>query len=116
MHHYPKSPGDYMRDAAHLTLLEHGAYNRLLDIYYATEKPFPLDVRALARKAGARSRQEAMNSMTFSAVCSFARHHAVQRVSECIQTAAANLSRKNDPMKAQSITGTRPTLMKEGQI
>jgi len=38
---YPKFPGDYARDTAHLTMLEHGAYTLLLDYYYSTAKPLP---------------------------------------------------------------------------
>lgn len=41
--------GDYARDTAHLSLLEHGAYRVLLDSYYATEKPLPAEKAALYR-------------------------------------------------------------------
>lgn len=36
-------PGDYLRDTTRLTLIEHGAYLRLLMAYYAEEEPFPPD-------------------------------------------------------------------------
>lgn len=36
---YPRFTGDYSRKTSHLTMLEHGAYNLLLDHYYATGKP-----------------------------------------------------------------------------
>ena len=39
-------------------MLEHGAYRLLLDVYYTTEKPLPADLKAAARKAGARSKDE----------------------------------------------------------
>ena len=39
--------GDYARDTASLSLLEHGAYRVLLDTYYATEAPLPADKRQL---------------------------------------------------------------------
>lgn len=41
--------GDYMRDTAHLSLSEHGAYRVLLDTYYATEQPLPAEKTALYR-------------------------------------------------------------------
>lgn len=44
-------PGDYMRDTAHLSLMEHGAYVLLLLHYYATEKPLPNDNPTLFRIA-----------------------------------------------------------------
>ena len=36
---YPRYVGDYARKTKHLTMLEHGAFNLLLDEYYATGKP-----------------------------------------------------------------------------
>jgi len=33
---YPRDLGKYARDTKHLTMLEHGAYNLLLDFYYST--------------------------------------------------------------------------------
>ena len=41
MHYYMRNIGDYTKDTPHLTALEHGVYNLLLDYYYATEKPLP---------------------------------------------------------------------------
>ena len=49
MNWYPRYPGDYMRDTAHLSLTEHGAYNVLLDHYYATGGPLPDRHEALIR-------------------------------------------------------------------
>jgi uncharacterized protein YdaU (DUF1376 family) len=46
---YPRFPGDYIRDTAHLSLTEHGAYNVLLDHYYATGEPLPAEEPALMR-------------------------------------------------------------------
>jgi uncharacterized protein YdaU (DUF1376 family) len=46
---YAHYPGDYGRDTAHLSLVEHGAYRLLLDHYYATSAPLPADVVALYR-------------------------------------------------------------------
>jgi uncharacterized protein YdaU (DUF1376 family) len=45
MYYYQHHIGDYRRDTSHLTLLEHGIYRQLLDLYYMTEKP--LDANAL---------------------------------------------------------------------
>ena len=49
MNWYPRYPGDYMRDTAKLTLVEHGAYTVLLDEYYSTGEPLPFDDDALIR-------------------------------------------------------------------
>lgn len=56
MNYYERHLGDYARDTAHLSLLEHGVYTLLLDRYYATEGGIPADqVHRLAR---ARSEDE----------------------------------------------------------
>lgn len=41
MYYYTRHIGDYTRDTAHLTLLEHGVYARLLDVYYMREEGIP---------------------------------------------------------------------------
>ena len=43
MNYYKRHLGDYARDTGHLSALEHGVYNLLLDWYYVNEKPIPLD-------------------------------------------------------------------------
>ena len=45
-----------MRDTSHLSLLEHGVYTRLLDIYYTRESAIPAD--QAARLIGARTKEE----------------------------------------------------------
>ena len=50
MNWYEHHLGDYARDTAHLSMIEEGAYRRLLDRYYATEKPIPVtDVYRVTR-------------------------------------------------------------------
>ncbi len=58
MNYYKRHIGDYAAATRHLTMLEHGAYTLLLDTYYTTEAPLPADLKAAARKAGARSKDE----------------------------------------------------------
>ena len=55
MYYYKHHIGDYRRDTSHLTLLEHGIYRQLLDLYYITERP--LDANAL-RLINARTTEE----------------------------------------------------------
>ncbi len=50
--------GDYQRDTGHLTMTEDCAFRRLLDTYYATERPLPADVETLYRHAKASSKAE----------------------------------------------------------
>jgi uncharacterized protein YdaU (DUF1376 family) len=43
VNYYERHLGDYARDTAHLSMLEHGAYTLLMDRYYATEQGIPAD-------------------------------------------------------------------------
>ncbi len=56
MHYYKRHLGDYARKAGHLSMLEHGAYNLILDAYYDREVP-PTRAEAI-RFARARSAEE----------------------------------------------------------
>lgn len=56
MNYYERHIGDYIKDTAHLSLLEHGIYGRLLDIYYTLEGPIPAD--RVMRLVSARSDEE----------------------------------------------------------
>lgn len=56
MNHYTHHLGDYLKDAGHLSLLEHGVYRRLLDVYYIREAPLPAD--QVYRLVGARTDEE----------------------------------------------------------
>ena len=42
--------GDYITHTTHLSDAEDLAYRRLLDMYYMSEKPIPLDTQAVSRK------------------------------------------------------------------
>lgn len=58
MYHYQKNIGDYRSATMHLTLVEHGVYNQLLDWYYLDEAPLPADNRTLFRRLSARTEDE----------------------------------------------------------
>jgi uncharacterized protein YdaU (DUF1376 family) len=54
--YYERHLGDYLRETVHLSLLEHGVYTRLLDVYHQREAPIP-DAQS-ARLVGARTQEE----------------------------------------------------------
>ena len=58
MNFYPHHIGDYAKDTAHLSMVEDGAYRRLLDIYYTRERPLPGDPKAIYRLARAHTKVE----------------------------------------------------------
>ena len=49
MNFYKRFIGDYQRDTGHLSMIEHGAYALLLDHFYASEKPLPIEPQRLHR-------------------------------------------------------------------
>lgn len=56
MNHFRFHIGDYLKDTSHLSLLEHGVYLRLIQVYYTREEPLP--EAEVARLIGARSTDE----------------------------------------------------------
>lgn len=58
MNFFDKHIGDYIRDTVGLTMLEDGAYNRLIDQVYQTERALPLDKKEVYRMARATSAPE----------------------------------------------------------
>ncbi|HWU35448.1 MAG TPA: YdaU family protein [Methylovorus sp.] len=58
MNYYERHIGDFIKDTVSLSMLEDGAYNRLIDQAYQTEQPLPLDRREIYRLARATSSAE----------------------------------------------------------
>lgn len=58
MNYYEHHLGDYVRDTAHLSMLEDAAYRRLLDAYYIRERPLPCSLDECCKLARAYSDQE----------------------------------------------------------
>lgn len=59
MHYYQFNIGDYRRDTAHLSRVEHGIYRDLIDWYYLDEKPIPLETQLVIRRLRLGSKEEA---------------------------------------------------------
>lgn len=58
MNYYEHHLGDYVRDTAHLSMLEDAAYRRLLDAYYIREGALPSDLASCCKLARAQSKAE----------------------------------------------------------
>jgi uncharacterized protein YdaU (DUF1376 family) len=58
MHYYQHHIGDYRRDTAHLSLLEHGVYRQLLDWAYLDNEPIPKETETVYRRLSARTQDE----------------------------------------------------------
>lgn len=58
MNYYEHHIGDYAEATSHLTFNEDAAYSRLIRKYYASEKPLPVELKAVQRLIGARTKEE----------------------------------------------------------
>jgi uncharacterized protein YdaU (DUF1376 family) len=58
LNYYSHHIGDYRRDTAHLTLIEHGVYRQMLDQYYLDERPICANDAKLMRSLCARTADE----------------------------------------------------------
>jgi uncharacterized protein YdaU (DUF1376 family) len=58
LNYWQRHIGDYARDTAHLSMHEDGAYGRMLDLYYATERALPLERVKLYRLLRAVTKQD----------------------------------------------------------
>jgi len=64
---YAHHLGDYARNTRHLSMVEHGAYRLLIDLYYVREALLPLDEPALFRLVCARTDDEKLAVTTILA-------------------------------------------------
>jgi uncharacterized protein YdaU (DUF1376 family) len=58
INYYKRHIGDYLKATLKLTMLQDGAYNRLLDLYYSDENPLPLDKDEIYTTARCQSRYD----------------------------------------------------------
>lgn len=63
MNYYERHLGDYAKDTAHLSMLEHGAYSLLLDRYYATEQGIPEGQAHRVARARTKDEKQAVESV-----------------------------------------------------
>lgn len=60
MKYYPHHIGDFDHATRHLSRIERSIYRDMIDVYYDTEKPLPLDTSYLKRKIMATSEEESL--------------------------------------------------------
>lgn len=60
MHYYKFNIKDWTRDTAHLSVIEEGVYRRLLDHYYESEKPIPMETNMVVRRLRLSGHEDAL--------------------------------------------------------
>lgn len=63
MHYYKFNIKDWSRDTAHLTVEEEGVYRRLLDHYYESETPIPVETKPVIRRLRLGGHEEATSTI-----------------------------------------------------
>ncbi|MBC7621827.1 MAG: YdaU family protein [Aeromicrobium sp.] len=58
MNYYPHHIGDFRSGSIHMTRIERWIYRDMIEVYYDTEKPLPLNVNELCHIIGARSEDD----------------------------------------------------------
>jgi uncharacterized protein YdaU (DUF1376 family) len=115
MNYYERHLGDYAKDTAHLSMLEHGAFNLLLDRYYATEAGIPADQAHRIARARSRDDKKAVDDV----LCEFfelidgkwINHRAEQEILKAhtrIEAAKKNGGKGGRPPKRQTETQDKP--------
>lgn len=114
MHYYSHHVGDYHRDTAHLSILEHGVYRLLMDSYYSTERALPADVPILCRivRAVSKAEREAVANVAklFFIECDGAlKHNRIERELESYNTKIQQASEagRASAAKRQSVTNSQ---------
>jgi len=116
MHYYSHHVGDYHRDTAHLSIVEHGVYRLLMDSYYSTERALPADLSILCRivRAVSKLEREAVSSVSklfFAESGGMLRHNRIDRELEAygVKIQQASDAGKASAAKRNSVTnGQRP--------
>lgn len=102
MIYYKHYIGDYQTKTGHLSLAQDGAYRRLMDHYYSTEKPLPSSADSLYRICGALEKKE-REAVDFVCKAFFTEnagqlHH--QRIDEEVSIAQEKIANLKENAKA----------------
>jgi len=114
MHYYSHHVGDYHRDTAHLSIVEHGVYRLLMDSYYSTERALPADLSILCRivRAVSKLEREAVSSVAklfFTESDGLLKHNRIDRELEAygVKIQQASDAGKASAAKRNSVTNAQ---------
>lgn len=91
MNYYPRFPGDYLRKTVGLSMIEDGAYTRLLDLYYSDEKPIEHERRYAAGRATTPAERKAVDYVLSKFFSRDGELHRHERADEEIAKAAPRI-------------------------
>lgn len=105
--------GDYITHTLHLSDAEDLAYRRLLDLYYMSEKPIPLETDSVSRKIRLDlDITESVLGEFFEKTPDGYRHHRcdeeIARYQRQVEINRSSGKRGGRPLKTESVTETEP--------
>ena len=118
MHYYKFNISDWQSGTRHLTPEEEGVYFRLINYYYDTEKPIPLETDAVIRKLVLGSHSDIVNDILNEFFVKTDRGYEKEKCNELIKEykKTASKNRKNGALggrprkdKASAITQSVPS-------
>ena len=97
MHYYKFNIADWQSATRHLTLEEEGVYFRLINFYYDTEKPIPLETESVIRRLMLGSHVDIVRSILDEFFIETDRGYEKEKCNELIKEykKTANKNRKN---------------------
>jgi uncharacterized protein YdaU (DUF1376 family) len=114
MHYYKHHIGDFRAGSRNMSWQERAVYRELIDEYYDTETPLPLDVGTVCRKVGARD-AEMQAAVTYVLAEKFTREADGYRHARCdIEIAEYHANAEKN--RANGSLGGRPKKPKANRV
>lgn len=104
MNYYERHLGDWMRDTSGISMLEEGAYNRLVDAYYSQEEGIEHDRRYLVARAMSGPERKAVDAV----LARFFRKEGDRWVKGRVQEELGKARARIDAAKENGKRGGRP--------
>jgi uncharacterized protein YdaU (DUF1376 family) len=108
VNYYPRYPAHYLAATLQLSMLEDGAYTRLMDWYYSNERPIPDEQKYAIARASNSAEKRAVNSVLDAFFSEGSGQWFQARIEEEIQKAAP----KMEAARINGLKGGRPRKVK----
>lgn len=108
MNYYERHLGDWSKDTAGLSMLEEGAYNRLIDAYYAQEHGIEHDRRYLVARAMSPAERKAVDAVLLR----YFRREGVRWVKGRVEEEIAKAQARIERARENGTRGGRPSKAK----
>jgi len=112
MHYYKFNISDWALHTAHLSLVEEAIYFRLINFYYDSEKPIPVDLTSTVRKLRMRDSLQEVCDIINEFFCETENGFTHKRCDELLK----EYRKTNKKNKLNGAKGGRPSKTKDSEI